>query len=420
MGRTDLQRVVNGVFKGGGAKGILYGGALLAVEERGLWFRSVAGASAGAITAALVAAGLTAEQIIAEVPAGLRGVQARYLGDLIGSPMLQNKKLAAWLEAILQREVGAPQPVKPDPVTFAVLYAHSGIELNVVAVDVADRQPRVFSVHTTPTVSVTQAVLASSAIPMAFRPARLEVQNSPTTTEVHRLMDGGVWANYPAFVFKDTSFRSFHELPALPEDSTTVGFTLDSSRAQQGPPAVKFLKDMHGASHDRGGFLPWLFRNPVLRFYFLVLTPLIIVAQFWYTTAGFGLVFLKDYGTRDGVPSLLTNMAAYIDGFFTSFWPAWALMLVALVLGAVVAAVLGATIMDSGVPAMRTMMAVGTDVPYWLGFSPGDHVVRIAVPAGLTTTKFKLAPDEVASAVASGRDQAREQLATIFASESDR
>ncbi len=49
--------------------------------------------------------------------------------------MLQNKKLAAWLEAILQREVGAPQTVKSDPVTFAVLYAHSRVELNVERLD---------------------------------------------------------------------------------------------------------------------------------------------------------------------------------------------------------------------------------------------------------------------------------------------
>ena len=42
---------VNGVFKGGGAKGLLYAGALEALAERGVWFRAVGGASAGAITA---------------------------------------------------------------------------------------------------------------------------------------------------------------------------------------------------------------------------------------------------------------------------------------------------------------------------------------------------------------------------------
>ena len=44
--------LVNGVLKGGDAKGIAYAGALKAVEERGVCFGVVAVASAGAITAA--------------------------------------------------------------------------------------------------------------------------------------------------------------------------------------------------------------------------------------------------------------------------------------------------------------------------------------------------------------------------------
>jgi predicted acylesterase/phospholipase RssA len=50
---------INGIFKGGGAKGLMYAGAVQAVDQRGEWFRAVAGASAGAITATLIAAGLT-------------------------------------------------------------------------------------------------------------------------------------------------------------------------------------------------------------------------------------------------------------------------------------------------------------------------------------------------------------------------
>jgi predicted acylesterase/phospholipase RssA len=39
---------VNGIFKGGGAKGIMYAGALYEIYDRGYWFRAVAGSSAGA------------------------------------------------------------------------------------------------------------------------------------------------------------------------------------------------------------------------------------------------------------------------------------------------------------------------------------------------------------------------------------
>src|SRR4029079_13476980 len=44
----EAMQLVKGVFKGGGAKGALYAGALQAVEEPGLWFSEVAGSSAGA------------------------------------------------------------------------------------------------------------------------------------------------------------------------------------------------------------------------------------------------------------------------------------------------------------------------------------------------------------------------------------
>lgn len=50
--------LVLGVFEGGGAKGVLYVGALEAMAERNLWFSAVAGSSAGAITAALIASGM--------------------------------------------------------------------------------------------------------------------------------------------------------------------------------------------------------------------------------------------------------------------------------------------------------------------------------------------------------------------------
>ena len=58
-----VDRCLAGVFEGGGAKGIAYEGALLTLEEDGLWFKAVAGASAGAITAAMIGAGFTATEL---------------------------------------------------------------------------------------------------------------------------------------------------------------------------------------------------------------------------------------------------------------------------------------------------------------------------------------------------------------------
>ena len=57
--------LVAGVFEGGGAKGILYEGALKAMVDRARprWFLAVSGSSAGAITALLIAAGLRPDDI---------------------------------------------------------------------------------------------------------------------------------------------------------------------------------------------------------------------------------------------------------------------------------------------------------------------------------------------------------------------
>src|SRR5690349_6403506 len=70
----DVARLVNGVFKGGGAKGIVYAGALKAATERDVVFTAVAGSSAGAITAALVAADLDPSRLEEEATRGLAAV----------------------------------------------------------------------------------------------------------------------------------------------------------------------------------------------------------------------------------------------------------------------------------------------------------------------------------------------------------
>jgi NTE family protein len=64
-----------GIFEGGGAKGYAHVGALKAAEKRGIFFRKVAGTSAGAIVAALVAARYTADELFdPTLPEGKRGL----------------------------------------------------------------------------------------------------------------------------------------------------------------------------------------------------------------------------------------------------------------------------------------------------------------------------------------------------------
>jgi len=54
---------IDGVFEGGGTLGSAYIGSLRALEDNNIWFKTVAGNSAGAITASLVAVGYTAKEL---------------------------------------------------------------------------------------------------------------------------------------------------------------------------------------------------------------------------------------------------------------------------------------------------------------------------------------------------------------------
>jgi hypothetical protein len=78
--QPDVEQLWHGVFKGGGAKGVAYGGALQAVAEHHVWFRAVAGSSAGALTATLIAAGLEPDRICDAAPEMLKKVRSNRLG----------------------------------------------------------------------------------------------------------------------------------------------------------------------------------------------------------------------------------------------------------------------------------------------------------------------------------------------------
>jgi predicted acylesterase/phospholipase RssA len=242
---ATIDRWVCGVFEGGGAKGVAFSGALLAMRELHCWFSAVAGASAGAITAALIAAGLTPEQIDEKTEGALSLVRTGVwkgiarLRDETG--YFPSEVLTDWLDALLQKCVGDVRPAHPrSRVTFADLYEATGIELNVVAADLSLRRQIIFSHHQTPRCSVADAVAASSAIPFAF-PSRLlaipvirakEEDKQEKTFVHHTIVDGGVWSNFPMFVFEDSCFRELYGRdPRVIGSDDVIGFLLDEGEA---------------------------------------------------------------------------------------------------------------------------------------------------------------------------------------------
>ncbi len=244
-----------GVFEGGGAKGIAYVGALKAMRDKKCWFRAVAGASAGAITAALIAAGASPEQLETETDNAFAKLKT---GIWSGVRRLQKETgyfasdgLCDWLNGLLQKQVEIKTGVKQEgAVTFEQLFDATGIELNIVAADLSMRCQVIFCYSETPECSVADAVTASSSIPFAFPSRLLQVREDNEESAPiyhHTIVDGGVWSNFPMYLFDDDAFReAYSREPTRIEPERILGFILDEADAEKAPEgrAVKFVRTL--------------------------------------------------------------------------------------------------------------------------------------------------------------------------------
>jgi predicted acylesterase/phospholipase RssA len=233
LDRERVEGFVHGVFEGGGAKGVLYGGALEGVLRRKLWFSAVAGSSAGAITAAMIAAGMTPAEMKVEsergrkllaLPTALSGLRrVRW-----GTGFIDHEGVLVWLRDVLRRRCqdSGLQVDERGPSFEALFRAVSGIELFVAAVDLRARHLAVFHHELTPHARVADAVMASASIPVAFEPLLFE-SSFEGQPRWRLFVDGGVASNYPAFVFQDESFRRYARLAERPVNTPVVGFLLD-------------------------------------------------------------------------------------------------------------------------------------------------------------------------------------------------
>jgi predicted acylesterase/phospholipase RssA len=227
---------VYGVFEGGGAKGVLYSGALEGVLRRRLWFSAVAGSSAGAITAAMIAAGMTPAEMRREMDDGLAAMAlptrwSGYRRIRWGTGFLDHEAIYNWLRRLLYKKL-APN-VSCSGATFADLFARTEIDLFVVAVDLRARHLAVFNRALTPQIKVAEAVMASATIPFALEPRLFQYKTPEGHPRWSVFVDGGVASNFPSFVFQDEAFRTYSKLDPVPEDTRIVGFLLDDERSPE-------------------------------------------------------------------------------------------------------------------------------------------------------------------------------------------
>ena len=173
------------IMKGGGVKGLAYVGALEQLEQY-YHFRWFIGTSAGAIAAALLAAGYNANELgrILEgqdFRAFLDSPKRKWLTNLIFYGGLhRGLSLAAWIGNLVAEKLRSPIQVllKDLPLRLTV-YASTGGR-KAFTFDSQDPQTR-----ETP---VSHAVRCSASIPLIFTPERRDGA---------RILDGGLQNNYP-------------------------------------------------------------------------------------------------------------------------------------------------------------------------------------------------------------------------------
>lgn len=239
---------VDGVFSGGGIRGIAFVGAIAVLEERGFLFERVAGTSAGSIIAAMLASGYSSEEMYREI-------NQLTLTDILDKrkwtipfPLLRwlplfwrmglysGQKLEDWIENLLWKK-----GVK----TFADVKAGA---LKIIASDLSNGKILVFpdDLHrynlAPESFPIAKAVRMSCTVPYFFEPVILKHQKKKSV-----IVDGGVLSNFPMWVFDQGKGKNKRPIigirlsPKLDEiPPNEINHALDLFEA-----LIKTMKDAH-------------------------------------------------------------------------------------------------------------------------------------------------------------------------------
>ena len=192
---------------GGGVRGIGYAGAVKAFHEAGYEFRNVAGVSAGAIVASLVAAGFSGDELEEEMKKidykqfkgkGHFGLLSNLFAFRKAYGIYNSDYFEKWLAELLARK---------NVVTFKDLeYVERGKvqnRLTIAATDIFRRKLLVFPQDLADyginprEFEVAKAVRMSMSIPLFYHPYKLADVNGTD----HWIVDGGLLCNYPLYLF---------------------------------------------------------------------------------------------------------------------------------------------------------------------------------------------------------------------------
>jgi NTE family protein len=263
--RADL------VFEGGGVKGIGLAGAFASLEEHGVAPERVAGTSAGAITAALVAAGYTSaelDSILLDLPfARFKDEDRVDRIPLIGHGLSLLSEWGVYEGAFLEKWMTGLLEAK-GVTRFGQLADEQAdspagrYRLRVIASDLTHQRMLVLpddAAHLgldPDEMEIARAVRMSMSIPIFFEPV---IHENPSTGEEHVVVDGGLLSNFPVWLFdahgRAPRWPTFGLLLMEPDPRTHVGQRLPSAgaRAERGSLLgyVKSLALTAMEAHDR-------------------------------------------------------------------------------------------------------------------------------------------------------------------------
>jgi len=226
------------VFAGGGVRGIAYVGALEVAEQLGYRWQHVAGTSAGAVIAALVAAGYNAQELYAimqEIDYSRFAANPDY--DLLHVTEMSNVLTrgglhdGSYIETFVQKKLQMKGVHTFDDLLIQEKKQHPDLfqryRLTVIVSDITQgrivRLPQdahLYGIDPN-ALNVARAVRMSASIPFFFIPLQLTDANGARSC----IVDGGLLSNFPLFLFEHASKLEDTALP-------TFGFQLvDTSQA---------------------------------------------------------------------------------------------------------------------------------------------------------------------------------------------
>ncbi len=285
------------VFEGGGAKGMVFVGAMQEFEAQGHAYGRLLGTSAGAITAALLAAGYSAEEmrIALNEKQGGHSVFASFMGEPAPFPesevrnsatmdllhkvdipllpnFLENKldevlvgmlskqpalrhifslierggwysadSFLVWIRRKLDEGMFKGKPRAFSAMTLAQLYAVTQTDLSLIASDTTDGNILVLNHRTAPDCPVVWAVRMSMNIPLLWQ----EVIWLPewglyrgNSVAGHAIVDGGMLSNFPMELFV-SNLASVTAVMGDKVSEQVLGFLIDENAPVPGaePPA---------------------------------------------------------------------------------------------------------------------------------------------------------------------------------------